>query len=180
MNNILKSALLAAAVVAGSSASAAVVVYNPTSVTPSTANIKTEVPLSVDDTVSISETMLPGDTYQYEFTANSAMRISNIALSATGFSFADVSNVEFGFTAVTTGTYTVTDLGAIFAGVGFLPGFKIGAGEKFSIWWEDEGIVLPVTFGASFQTTAVPVPAALPLLIGGIAALGVASRKKRS
>ena len=65
------------------------------------------------------------------------------------------------------------------AGYQVTEGKREKAGDTLTIYWENGNVgQVPVTF--SFNTTAVPLPAALPLLAGGIAALGIARRRKAS
>lgn len=181
MGNILKAALVAAGLIAGTSASAAVVVYTPTAVAPSGATLVTTVDISVGEFITAVEILVPGDKAEFTFTALEALRVSTIALSGTDNSGGlDLGNVEFGFTAATTDTFAnITSFGATGAAFDFLGGFDMAAGDAFTIFWED-GISAPVGLTASFQTSEIPVPAALPLLLGGIAALGAVARKKKN
>lgn len=180
MNNILKAAFVAAGLVAGTSASAAIVVYSPTAVAPPPANLVTARDISVGNFISATEVLAPGDTAEFTFTALEALRVSTIALSGTGNNGgSDLGNVEFGLTSATTNTFsTIISFGKTASAFDSLPGLVLAAGDSFTIFWED-GIAAPVALTASFSTTAVPVPAALPLMIGGIAALGAVARKKK-
>ena len=55
----------------------------------------------------------------------------------------------------------------------------LNAGDTLTIFWSNGNVgQVPVT--ASFSTSEVPLPAALPLLAGGLAALGIARRRKAS
>jgi hypothetical protein len=180
MDKLFKAALVAAGLAAGSTASAAVVVYTPTAVTPSGATLTVSADISVGQFVSAAEVLVPGDDAAFTFTALERLRVSTIALSGSGNNGgSDLANVEFGLTAATTGTFTsITSFGSSASAIASLPGFDMLAGESFTIFWED-GVSAPVALTASFSTTAVPVPAALPLMIGGIAALGAVARKRK-
>ena len=46
----------------------------------------------------------------------------------------------------------------------------------FTIYWA-ETIIAPVSITAAFATSAIPLPAALPLLAGALGVLGLARRK---
>lgn len=179
MKNILKAAFVAATLVAGSAASAAVVVYTSTTTTPTPATSITTVDMNAGDFITVTEVLVPGDSAEFTFTALEALKVSNIALAGSGSNGGtDLANVEFGFTSATTQQFsTIIDFGGTAAGSATLGGFILGAGDSFTIYWED-GIIAPVGLTASFFTTAVPVPAALPMLAGGLALLGLARRKK--
>ena len=126
--------------------------------------------------VAVTQTLLPGDSYEYVFTFAKALKISDIVLSATGTA-ANIANVEFGLTPATTMVFsTIVPTGAQAFGGASLPGGTFAKGSSFTIYWED-GIDAPVSITASFTTSAVPVPAALPLLAGALGALGLARRK---
>jgi len=182
MRDIVQVGIVAAGLVMGTSASAAVVIYNPITdgPTPIGSTLVTSDDLVVGDTVTATEELLPGDKAEFTFTALEDLRVSRIALSGTdNRGGLDLANVEFGLTSATTDTFdSIVSFGLTGAAFDSLAGFTLDAGEAFTLFWED-GIEAPVGLTASFQTTAVPVPAALPLLLGGIAALGAVSRKKK-
>ncbi|MGS4947990.1 VPLPA-CTERM sorting domain-containing protein [Meridianimarinicoccus sp. RP-17] len=181
MNIFLKAAVVAAGLIAGTSASAAVVVYTPTAVTPTGATLVTNVDLNVGQFITATEVLAPGDSAEFTFTALERLRVSTIALAGVdNNSGIDLGNVEFGFTSATTDSFsTIVSFGATGSAIDSLAGLTLEAGESFTIFWED-GLSAPVGLAASFRTTAIPVPAALPLMIGGIAALGAVSRKKKN
>lgn len=181
MKNILKAAFFAATMVASSAASAAVVVYTSTPAAPVGAASITAVDLAGDEFVTVTEVLAPGDTAQFTFTALADLTVSNIAIAGTGNNGGiDLGNVEFGFTSATTQVFSsITTFGSTASAIAVLGGFSMIAGDVFTIFWED-GVSAPVGLTASFSTTttAVPVPAALPMLAGGLALLGMARRKK--
>lgn len=181
MGNILKAALVAAGLIAGTSASAAVVVYTPTAVAPVESTLVTEVNISAGEFITAVEVLAPGGSAEFTFTALERLRVSTIALAGTdNRGGLDLANVEFGFTAATTDTFlNVTSFGPTGIAFDSLAGFEMEKDDVFTIFWED-GVSAPVGLSASFLTTAVPVPAALPLLLGGVAALGAVARKKKT
>ena len=147
-----------------SAASAAVVIDDGSTPNPTnhivTANIYAGV------SVSLTQVLAKGDTAQYVYTALERLKFSDIALSGTD------SKSGTGFPVI--GSFGSTG----FAG-GSLPGGIMQAGDTLTIYWSNGNVgQVPVT--ASFSTSDVPLPAALPLLAGAIAALGIARRRKVS
>ncbi len=179
MNTMIKSGVFAAAMLAGSLASAGTVIFDPNNPPPSGGNtiITTDL-YGPALSVALTQTLLPGDSYEYRFTFSKSLRISDIALSATGTA-SNVANVEFGPTSATTMVFTtIVPTGTQSFGGASLPGGTYAKGSTFSIFWED-GIDAPVSITASFVTSTIPVPAALPLLAGALGALGLARRKTK-
>lgn len=177
MNTMIKSGLFAAAMLAGSIASAGTVTYDPNNPPPPSGNtiITTDLYAPGLD-VAVTQTLLPGDSYEYVFTFSKALKISDIALSATGTQ-TNVANVNFGLAPAPTGVFTtIVPTGTQAWGGASLPGGAYAKGSSFTIYWTD-GIDAPVSITASFTTSAVPVPAALPLMAGALGALGLARRK---
>ena len=177
MSLVFSSSVFAAAVLVGSMVSAGTVLFDPDD------GILVECWPTVSDlaprlTVAATEILLPGCAGgPVFFVATKALRISDIALSATGTA-ADISNVRFGLTPATLmGFTTIVSTGTQAFGGAVLPGNILGRGDVFTIIYWDEGIAAPVNTTASFTTSAVPVPAALPLLAGALGALGLACRK---
>lgn len=179
MSTMLKSGIFAAAMLAGSIASAGTVIYDPNNPPPPSGNTVINTPLTAAGLdIAVTQTLLPGDSYEYVFTFTKALKISDIALSATGTA-ANIANVEFGLTPATTMVFTtIVPTGTQAFGGASLPGGTFAKGSSFTIYWED-GIDAPVSITASFTTSPVPVPAALPLLAGALGALGIARRKHK-
>jgi len=177
MKKLLAAATLAATLIVGSAASAAVVVWNPSSVTPAGALLITPVDIGVGEFVNVTEILTPGDTARFVFTALEALRIDGISVAATG-EINELQQTLFGFTFPASIQFTnFFGTATSASAVGTLPGFSMAAGDMFTIFWRD-GIVTPVGVSTFFQTTPIPVPAALPLLAGGIAALGLLRRRQ--
>ena len=173
MNLVLRSGVFSAAVLAGSMVSAGTVLFDPND------GIVVECWPTVSDlapelTVAVTEILVPGCAAgPFIFVATKALRISDIALSATGTA-ANIGKVRFGLTPATTLTAfgTIVPAGRQAFGGARLPGGTLARGDIFTIHW-DEGI------SAAFTTSAIPLPAALPLLAGALGVLGLARRKAR-
>jgi len=182
MKHILAAAALAALMTAGSVANAAIVVFQANAA-PVAANKVSNADISIGDFVVATEILAPGDTAEFVFTALEKLRVSTISLSGSGVGKTNLGFVRFGFTDalgqsfMTDGSVAVTNGSA--AATAFLPGGVLNKDDVLTIFWGGP-LTSPAGVTASFVTTAVPIPAALPLLLGGIAALGVASRRKRS
>ena len=171
MNLVLRSGIFSAAVLAGSMVSAGTVLFDPND-----GNVvecwPTGSDLAPGLTVAVTEILVPGCAAgPFIFVATKALRISDIALSATGTA-ANIGKVRFGLTPATTLTAfgTIVPAGRQAFGGARLPGGTLARGDIFTIHW-DEGI------SAAFTTSAIPLPAALPLLAGALGALGLARRK---
>lgn len=165
---------------AGSVANAAVVVFQ-TNAVPTAANKITASDIAVNQFVTATEILLPADTAEFVFTALESLVVSSISLSGSGVGASNLSMVRFGFTDSRTSSFgtdgTVTAFpGGTASATAFLPGGILNAGEKFTVYWSG-GLTSPVGVTASFFTTAIPVPAALPLMVGGLAALAMVRRK---
>ena len=172
MNLVLRSGVFSAAVLAGSMVSAGTVLFDPND-----GNVvecwPTVSDLAPGLTVAVTEILVPGCAAgPFIFVATKALRISDIALSATGTA-ANIGKVRFGLTPATlTGFSTIVPAGRQAFGGARLPGGTLARGDIFTIHW-DEGI------SAAFTTSAIPLPAALPLLAGALGVLGLARRKAR-
>ncbi|MEV8466547.1 hypothetical protein AB0T83_07095 [Fluviibacterium sp. DFM31] len=183
MKAILRGAAVAAALLTANAASAAVVVYGA-GPTPAAVNALVMTDISVGDTVNVADVLSPGDLDEFKFTALERLRVNTIALSATS-SRATVRAIKFGLTSATTSSF-LND-GQIFTfgptssvGVASLNGFVMNAGDMFSLYWTESGATSAASINASFTTSEVPLPAALPLLAGALGLLGMARRKAKS
>ena len=178
MNLVLRSGIFSAAVLAGSMVSAGTVLFDPND-----GNVvecwPTGSDLAPGLTVAVTEILVPGCAAgPFIFVATKALRISDIALSATGTA-ANIGKVRVGLTPATLTAFgTIVPAGRQAFGGARLPGGTLARGDIFTIHW-DEGIDAPVSISAAFTTSAIPLPAALPLLAGALGVLGLARRKAR-
>lgn len=177
MNKFLKATAVVASLFAANAASAAVVVFGGGPV-PAPTNKVQSADITAGVSVTATEILNPGDSAEFTFTALENLRVNTISLAGTGSnSGTDLADVTFGFTASPTDMFdTITNTGTAASALDFLPGMVLAAGDSFTIFWED-GVAFPVGLTASFTTTAVPVPAALPLMVGALGLLGVARRR---
>lgn len=183
MKNLIKPLVVVAALIAASAASASTVIVGPGTPTPVSANKVSTADISIGNAVSVTETLLGTDTAEFTFTALERLRVSTIALAGTdannGTELAKVRYALNG-TPVTPFPLIVPN-GQSASASGFIPSFNLDLGSSFTIFWDLVAPAgTPIGITASFNTTAVPVPAALPLLVGGVALLGAVARKKRS
>ena len=176
MSLVLRSGVFSAAVLAGSMVSAGTVLFDPND------GIVVECWPTVSDlapglTVAVTEILVPGCAAgPVIFVATKALRISDIALSATGTA-ANIGKVRFGLTPATlTAFSTIVPAGRQAFGGAPLPGGTLARGDVFTIYLA-ETIDAPVSITAAFATSAIPLPAALPLLAGALGVLGLARRK---
>ncbi len=119
------------------------------------------------------------DSFEYNYTALTALTVLGVSFTANGRA-ADVAKVSLSFDGAPFASFV--PVGNVNASTGEFSfgGFSLGAGEKFSFTLNYNGVVAPVLANAFFQTAVIPVPAALPLMLGGIAALGAVARKKKN
>ena len=163
-----------------SAASAAVVIDDGSTPIPTNHIVLANITAGVS--VTSTQVLAKGDTAQYVYTAIERLRFSEIALSGTdGKSGNALKTIKFGSNfPPSMGFPTIVVIAGTTAfGGGSLPGGILNAGESLTIYWEN-GTVGQVPVTASFNTTEVPLPAALPLLVGAVAALGIARRRKVS
>ena len=139
--------------------------------------------LVVGQFVSEATVINPGEEIQYTYNVTEDLVIDQFSLSATGNSGgADVADITFGFTSPGTSGYTtIVTVGTSSAGLGFLPGLELAAGDTFSIYYGD-GIDHPVSVTLSFLTLApapIPVPASGILLGAALLGMGAYATRKR-
>ena len=130
----------------------------------------------------------------FEYTANEPLRVSTIALSATGNnSGADLGTLQMSFFrdgTLTAGPFDgygdlpggfIGSVGDTSTGGGFLTTmpFNMNTGDMFTIEWAD-GTSESFSVTTAFSTSVIPVPAALPLLVGAIGTLGFVRRQTRT
>lgn len=122
----------------------------------------------------------PGDSLEFRFHVLVDLMIDGFSLSATGNSAeADVRDIKFGMIHPLAGAFSIFGSENNVAGAfGFLDGASFAAGQIFSIYMED-GINHPVPVTLSFETTAVPLPAAGLLMAPFVVAAGLVSRRRR-
>lgn len=183
MKHLLKIVAVSAALVVAGVANASTIVIVGGGSLPTNSNTVETADIPAAAFVTTTTTLGLGDTAEFTYKALQDLTVSSISIGATGSkNGVDLASLVFGFTnPPTTSLLNIQTQGGAASGTGFLPGFTMAANDTFTIFW-DVTNTGPVGVSASFFTTAVPipVPAALPLLLGGIAALGIASRKSRA
>lgn len=170
MSLVLRSGVFSAAVLAGSMVSAGTVLFDPND------GIVVECWPTVSDlapglTVAVTEILVPGCAAgPVIFVATKALRISDIALSATGTA-ANIGKVRFGLTPATlTAFSTIVPAGRQAFGGAPLPGGTLARGDAFTIYWAE-------TIDAPVSITAASATSAIPLLAGALGVLGLDRRK---
>lgn len=112
------------------------------------------------------------------------LRVIGVSFSSTGGSVSDLDQVTFGIVSpFAEFEYTEIDAGPPpNTSRSFVVNDILTAGTSFQIFLEANtppALEGPVGFTVSITTAAVPVPAALPMMAGGIALLGFAGRKMK-
>jgi len=135
------------------------------------------------------EFLSPGDDVKFTYTALEELLITGISLSATAAleAFADpLATVQFGFAFPATEDFSmIVPSGTTAAGLGNLEpadipfsGASMVAGDMFDIFVSNnsaENVVMTVTVA----TAPVPLPASVLLMLAGLGALPIVSRRKR-
>lgn len=116
------------------------------------------------------------DSQLYTFTADGPVRVGNVTFTSNGAS-ADVAKTGIAFDGGPITSFVPSGTGSA-TGVLDFNGFDLADGESFTFLINYMDVTDPTLITANFRTSPVPVPAALPLMIGGIAALGVVKRRK--
>lgn len=184
MNFITKAVAIAAMMVVPSFATAAV--FNPlvisgsnsTFVPPAPANPINNVDITAPDTFFQTVVASGTGTVTYNFKALSPLIVSNLSFTTNGTA-ANVAKTYISFNGGPDMFFTPFGTSAASTGSLFFSPFTMNTNDIFTYVYGFSGPNLPTLMTGQFSTTPIPVPAALPLLLGGIAALGVASRKKR-
>lgn len=182
MNKFLTAAIFAASMVISSAVSASVITFNSTSVFPAGGAPIGPISISAGDFVLADVPALgSNDSIEFIFEAVGDIVISPISMTGNGFNGgADLATVKFGFSLPATDTWSaINGIGGVGNATGFLGPVPttFSDGSQFSIFWQTGATDNVVGLRANFLVSAVPVPAALPLMVGGLAMLGFARRK---
>lgn len=119
------------------------------------------------------------DDKLFTLTADAPMIVNGIVFSSTG-SLANVNKTSFSFDGGAPVTFSGIGSPTFANAFEFISPFSLASGEAFTFQLFANGLTSNTNLSVYFETTPIPVPAALPLLLAGVAALGVASRKKRA
>lgn len=118
--------------------------------------------------------------YTFTFTASEDIKVFNFSVSGSG-SNADLSEITFNLDflappAITWDGYVPNGTSAF----GSFEDFYLDAGESFTLTFFEPGDV-NATVGGYFDTVAaIPVPAALPLMVGALGMLSLARRGRKA
>jgi len=119
------------------------------------------------------------DSQSFTFTALETLRVLGVSFTSNG-SAADVVKTAVSFEGGPLTSFSPVGTPGASTGVQVFGAFGLAAGESFTFLLDVADVERTALLTARFETTSIPVPAALPLLLGGIAALGVVSRKKKA
>lgn len=119
----------------------------------------------------------------FTVTALEDLLIINNSLSGNGLP-EDLDNFtislvnDYGYTETT--TFDIVTFGGSSYGGSFFEDFSLLAGQTATVTFDFETVGSAVPISWRFDVAAVPVPAALPLLLAGIGALGVVRSRKKA
>ncbi len=137
--------------------------------------------LNIDQSYSINELIASGTSSTvFTFTANERLRINGFALGGFGNNaFADLGRISYTLSnPAATGILAVTALPApltLSFGAASVPGGTFDLGDTFTVTFNmSQPAARPLTVFTTFDTAAVPIPAAGLMLLaalGGVVAL---------
>lgn len=182
MRNIILSAVAAAAL--ATSAGAVTTVSGSSSTGSALGGGSSTTVITPTSGASYTEFYLVSDAANavtFSFDAASQLSVTGISVSGTG-KLADLAKITYTLSTLA-GTYTfaLTDVpfSTADSGTGGFAGFDMAAGQIESITFSTTGTLSDnVTLGATVLTAPIPVPAALPLMLGGLGGLVALGRRK--
>lgn len=186
---IMKAAAVAVAMTLGVAAQAATTFQIVTAPTPFTGSSSATV--DADQFTLIQQSLIPGQgSVSFTVTASEPLTFTDILLQGAGANRgADLGKLDITYTAPD-GVVTTAPFQSITAGTGNLfearsifspPTFSVAAGEeiRFTVFERSgESIALGVSLDLLVTTAPVPLPAAGMLMLGLMAAGGVAAHRR--